>query len=336
MGPPSNRGKAWLGKTSLHFGGEFATKGLHAGANIRQNPLFLGQFMSLTPSFFKTPSYALGAFWAVLTCLMSAGNDVFMVLAGDRLDPTQVAFCRCLLNVVWVLPFMFYAGVDSFKTSNPSLHVWRAIVGVAAIASAAYSVKLLNLADVTTLFFTQPLFFLPLAVIFLKEHVHFKRWLAVGIGFLGILIMVRPDAETFKLAALIPIMGAILFAILDILAKKMVARENYMGMLFYFGLGTAAAGLIPAIWVWQWPTAMEWFWLLCLGAGGNLIQLFLFQAFSATSASSLAPFRYVELLFSTTFGYVLFGQTLALKTLWGALFIIAATLYNTYAQKTQK
>lgn len=276
------------------------------------------------------PGYPQGATWACLTAFVSILNDVITRQVGTRLDGLEIGFFRFFFSMITVLPFMLYQGLNSFKTSNPKLHIWRAVFGVAAIALYIYAVLLMPLTEVTTFSFTQPLFLLPLAAIFLKERVSKSRWIATSVGFIGILIVINPGEASFNYLGLIPMGSAFLFACLDALAKKMVSTESTTTLLFYFALGTTIAGLVPALYVWKNPTLEELAWLLCLGAGANLIQVCLFKAFSATDASSLAPFRYVELIFAALFGFFLFNEIPKMQTMAGAAVIIFSTLYLTY------
>tara|TARA_R110002050_G_scaffold11068_2_gene37684 strand:- start:6525 stop:7418 length:894 start_codon:yes stop_codon:yes gene_type:complete len=280
--------------------------------------------------------FAQGAFWSILTCFVSVSNDVIVKLVGTRLDGMEISFFRFLFSMLTVLPFMITKGWSSFKTVNPSMHWWRAIVGVAAIALFTYGLIFVPLAEVTVFSFTQPLFFMPLAILFLREKVSPGRWIAVILGFAGILVMIDPGSPSFNIYVFLPMGAALLFAVLDLMAKKMVSNESTLTMLFYFALGTTIAGLIPALMVWQTPNLRELLWLFALGAGANLIQVCLFKAFSATEASSLAPFRYVELVFSVFFGFMLFSESVKMKTLLGAAIIIGSTLYMSYFEVRKK
>jgi S-adenosylmethionine uptake transporter len=186
------------------------------------------------------------------------------------------------------------------------------------------------LSDNTIIMSSQPFFFLPMAVIFLREKVDLSRWIAILIGFIGLLIMFQPGAEALRLVAIVPIAAAILFAMSDVMAKKMVTTENTHTMLFYFAVGTTLITLVPAILVWQTPSLYQLGMLALLGIGGNLIQVCMIRAFSATEASALSPFRYVEFVFAALFGFVFFMEIPTMVTLAGASFIIAGTAYISY------
>lgn len=294
---------------------------------LLKNP-FLGWFM-------KT-GYLQGAFWATMICLVSVFNDVLMRFLGQRLHVAEIVFFRFLFSMVTVIPLMMSRGLTLFKTDYPHFHIFRAILGVGAFVACCYAVNVMPLSENTTIMFSQPLFFLPLAVLFLREKVDMPRWIATIFGFAGLLIIIQPGAETFQLVTLVPMAAALQFALLDVLAKKMVVTENTYSMLFYFAFGTTILAFIPALLYWQTPTLLELGWLILLGIGANLIQVCVIRAFSATDASALMPFRYVEFIFSALFGFLLFGEIPMSFILEGAAVIIAATFFISYYEARKK
>jgi S-adenosylmethionine uptake transporter len=294
------------------------------------------QSMPLKPvNWFMRKGYPQGAFWAVMITLVSVTNDILMRFLGAGLDIIQISFFRFFFGMLAVIPLMLSHGSALFKTSRPWMHFWRAILGVGAIGGACWSVNLMPLSDNTIIMSSQPFFFLPLAVVFLKEKVDMSRWVAILIGFIGLIIMFQPGAEALRIVALVPIAAAVLFAMSDVMAKKMVVTENTHTMLFYFAVGTTLITLVPAILVWQTPSWYQLGMLALLGIGGNLIQVCMIRAFSATDASALSPFRYVEFIFSALFGFLFFMEVPTLVTVTGAAFIIAGTAYISYYE-TQK
>lgn len=287
--------------------------------------------------------YLQGVTWAILTALVSVGNDIITKFIGTRLDGLEVSFFRFFFSMLTVLPFMLRQGRASFKTVSPMNHWLRAIFGVGAIALYIYAIITLPLAKVIVFSFTQPIFFMPLALLFLREHVTPNRWIAAVVGFCGILVMINPGDDPFNFLVLIPMGAAFLFASLDLLAKKMVAKESTLTLLFYFALGTTIAGgvalgfcVLHGSVIWHTPTLQEISLLFCLGAGANLIQVCLFKAFSATEASSLVPFRYTELVFAVLFGFWFFQEIPTVQTWLGAAIIIGSTLYMSYAEMRKR
>ncbi len=282
--------------------------------------------------WFVSRGYAQGVFWAIMICVVSVTNDLLMNFLGNRLHVIEISFFRFFFSMVSVVPLMLSRGTQLFKTNQPMMHVWRAIIGACALSLCCYSVNIMPLAENTTIMFAEPLFFLILAFFILREKVNSSRWIATCIGFLGLLVILQPGTEAFQLIAFIPMAAAILFAFLNIMAKTMIRDEHSYTLLFYFGLGTTLFALGPVFFFWQTPTFFELFLLGLLGIGGNLIQVCLFRAFSATDASALAPFRYVEFIVSATLGYLILGQVPTMTILLGAVLIIAGTFYITVVE----
>lgn len=318
-------------------------------------------------TWLNSRGYLQGVLWALMVCFISSLNDVFIRLAGDRLDSLQVAFLRFLFSVLTLIPVMLYKNPTTFRTTRLGFHSVRSILLYGAVACWCTGVTLVPLTIVSTLAMTVPLFVLPMAFVFLKEKVGWQRILATLTGFVGILITIQELGDTFigfslaqldfsnlstitssfkstfahiNFGALWLLAAAIMFAASDILNKKVVSKEHDMTIMFYIGLGTTLIGFIPAMWVWAAPTITEIFYLLCLGAGANLILYCLLKAFAATEISALQPYRYVELVFAGLFGYLLFSEVPGLMTLVGAALIIPSTLtiayYETKVMKKAK
>ncbi len=301
--------------------------------------------IKLIQSFFSMPflkwfiskGYYQGVFWSVMISVFSVTNDVLMRFLGERLHVIEISFFRFLFSMLSVLPFMLNRGLSPFKTTQPKMHALRAIVGAIALGLCCYSVNIMPLSENTTIMFTEPLFFLPLAFLLLKEKVDASRWIATMVGFIGLLIILRPGSQTFHVVAFVPITSAILFAFSNVMVKKMT-NECTFTMLFYFGVGTTLFTLIPLLFFWEIPTLRELGLLIMLGIGGNMIQVCLFRAYSSTDASALAPFRYTEFVVSAIFGYLFFTQIPTIWVLSGALIISTSTLYITIIEtrKEQK
>ncbi len=262
----------------------------------------------------------------------SALNDVLMRLGGERLPDFQVVFMRFAFTLITLVPFVLRQHKD-INTNQFGLHASRALICTAAIICSYFSVKHLPLSVVTTLFFIQPLFFLPLAKVVLAEHIGSARVLATVIGFVGVFITgFNPDTQTwaFNPYMLYPLSGALLYATVDVITKRMVNQEeSTLAMLFYFALVSTVATAAFALPWWQAPTLNEWLTMAVLGVSANLIQVGLLKAFAATEASLLSPFKYTEIIFSATFGVVFFAEWPTLYVLLGALFITLSNYYVT-------
>lgn len=285
-------------------------------------------------SWVNKKGYAQGVFWAVLVCLVSSLNDVFIRNVG-RLDGMQIAFMRFAISSLFLVPVMFIFNKSSFKTNRFGFHMVRAIFIYAAIVCWCMGVGVFStpLSIASTLAQTTALFVLPMAFIFLKERVSWQCSIATIAGFIGIAITVQPDSDMFSMSlfkdlnvgALLLVGAAVLFAASDIFNKIMVDNESTLTMMFYIAAGAALIGLYPAIQVWKELTLMEWGSIVALGIGANLILYCLLKAFAATKISNLMPYRYLELFFAGGFGYALFNEMPTTNIIIGSFIIVIST-----------
>ena len=288
-------------------------------------------------SWFNSKGFLQGIFWMVIACIISNTNDILTKCVGSHLPGIEVAFFRFFFSTLVLLPFMVARGKNAFVTRYPGVQFIRSLLLVLAIAPWCYGVAALPLTLATTLAFTVPFFVLPLAKIFLKEHVGWQRWFATLFGFIGIIVALHPTGDTFNPMALMLVASTIMFATLDIINKKLLTEdETLLSMLFYSALGTAVLGFIPALLTWETPTFQELSFLLLLGGGGSLILFCLLKAFAATEVSALAPFKYFELILSGIFGFIIFQEFPTVSTLFGAAIIVPSTLYIAFYETRQQ
>jgi len=274
--------------------------------------------MEMPKSWFSQKGYLQGVFWITLVALTSNLNDILMRIAGGRLPSMEITFFRYFFAVLTLLPLMIRHRSFAFQTQRPLLHIVRSVLLFAAIACWSKGLTMVPLAIVSTIALTIPLFVLPMAAIFLKETVGWQRALATLVGFTGIFVVVLSDQSSgaslmtqlfsAEHGSIYLLCAAVCFALSDILNKKYVSKEPHLSMLFYIALGTACIGFYPAWNVWVAPTMQEILYLVCLGAGGNMILYFILKAFSAADVSALAPYRYTELFFALIFGYAFFHE----------------------------
>jgi S-adenosylmethionine uptake transporter len=193
---------------------------------------------------------------------------------------------------------------------------------------------MMPIAENATLLFSDTFFTLILARIFLGERARSQSWIAIVVGLVGVIVMFRPSSENLNIAAIIPIVASLIFAIMNIMIKRMVnTSEHTLTMLFYFGLYTTILSGIFVPFYWATPNLLEVILLFLLGCGANLIQTFVFLAFRATDASNVSPLRYTELLFSAILGFVIFGQTPEVEMIIGATLIIIGAAISSSGTK---
>ena len=277
--------------------------------------------------FAKLSPNLQGALWLLLSCLGFSVMATFVKFAAREVSPFEITFFRCFFGLLVLLPVIAWHGVGSLRTKHFGMHAWRGILGATAMGCAYFGLSKMPLAAYNALSFSKPLFAVLLAVLVLQEEVRWRRWAATFVGFLGVLVMMRPGTDAFDPNGLFALGDALSIAILITVLKKLPAYERPMAMLFYFGLVSSPIALALAIPHWTWPSAETWLLLAAIGTTGALSQYWWIMAFRAGEASAVAPFDYSRLLFSAVFGLAFFAEVPDAWTLAGAALIVASTIY---------
>ncbi len=244
---------------------------------------------------------------------------------SQRLDFWQVVFLRSALLTIFILPAALARG--GVATKRPAAHFGRSALGLAGFMCMFYAIAHAPLADVTALTFTKQLFMVPLAIVLLGEAVGWRRWGAVVVGFLGVLIMVRPGDATFDWALLAALGNGFLTAWVAIVLKQLSRTERPETIVFYFGFYSALLMAVPAMLNWSWPGGWDWGVLVVAALCGTVGQSFTVRGWAAGDASVMAPMGYVYLIHVALLGFFVFGEIPTVWTFLGSAVIIAATLY---------
>lgn len=274
-----------------------------------------------------------GAFWMIAASLGFTLNSALVKAltigpaGAEGLDVFQIAFARALFSFALLLPFLLRAGRGCLATRHPVKHGIRAVAGAVAMVCSFYAVGRLHLADFTALSFTQPLFVTLLAVALLGEVVRWRRWVATAVGFLGVLVMVRPGTSTFDPAALVALASVAGIALAVCLVKRLPVGESHVTMLAYFCLVSLAITVVPAVIWWTPPSATQWLLLAGVGGLGVASQAMIIRAYRSGEASFVAPFDYLKLILAGLIGFAVFDEVPGMWTFAGAAVIVGATLY---------
>lgn len=257
-----------------------------------------------------------------------SGLDVFVKLLTQDYSVAQVIFLRSLLSLpIIVMLVPFEGGFKALKTKRPMLHASRGIVMIATAFCFFYSFQQLPLADAYALIFASPLVLTLLAIPLLGETVGRHRIFAVLFGFAGVLIAVRPGFGAVELATYVAMLGAVLYALVLIFVRQMSRTESSIAITFYGTVMITALAALFMPWYWTAPDGNAWLMFLATGIVGGLGQYCLTSAFRFTSASVLAPYEYLSLIWGVTFGYFIFSDVPGIHTIAGSLVIVACGLY---------
>lgn len=284
--------------------------------------------MGLRTRFAGLDANLQGAAWMVVAATVFSINGVLVKeLAFSGMSFWQIAFARAFFALLPLMPFLWRNGVAALRTDYPLTHLGRAICGAGAMTAGFYALTELPLALVTALGFTAPLFTIVLSAAILHETVRWRRWSATLIGFLGMLVMVRPGGVVFEPAMLAAIGMALGIACSVILVKRFPRGESQTAMLTWFCLASILTSAGPAIHLWQAPTLEQWLLLIGVGLVGVAAQAMIVQAYRTGEASFVASFDYSRLIGAGILGYLFFAEVPDLYTLLGAAIIVGSSIY---------
>lgn len=270
----------------------------------------------------------------VLATFIFAVQDVITKTLTMELPVSQIVFVRFTAFAIMAL-FIAHRNVGlkaAFASSVPVLQVSRCLLMCAEIALFAYALRFLGVGEIHALFACFPLFVAALSVPLLREAVGWRRWLAVVTGFIGTLIIVRPGTDIFDPYSLLPLFGAFLYALYNLLTRRVSKHDSYATSLVYFGVVGAIASGLFAIGQWQEisDTAASQLAILCVTS--IIGHTMLIKALQLTEAVVLQPFQYLILPWAIGLGYFIFDESLDIYTLVGAAIVVSSGVFVAYRE----
>ncbi|GAB4185817.1 MAG: DMT family transporter [Thalassobaculales bacterium] len=263
-------------------------------------------------------------------------TDAMAKLLTEAMSPLQVTWSRYLVFVAILAPAIWNrARAGTMLGGNMRLQVLRALVLFGSTSFAIFGFAALPLADAVTLTMSAPLMVTALSIPFLGEKVGWRRWLAVLIGFIGVLVVTRPLGGGFRPEAFLMLAGAFCWSLAIIITRKLGAAEDVwrtMGWSSGIGLVMSTGASIP---VWVWPTPADWLLILANGASNFLAQFLVIRALQLAAASLLAPVTFTNILWSSIVGFAVFGTLPDEWTLAGGAIIVSAGLYVWHRERQQ-
>ena len=257
-------------------------------------------------------------------------------LAGKHLPVTQILFVRQLGMTIMLAPVLIKTFPGSLKTGRLDLQCARILLALIAMLCGFTAVINMQLADATAIAFAKSFFVTIFAVLILKETVGLYRWSAVAVGFIGVLIMVRPGTEGFNVYGLLAIMSAASAGLVMVIIRLLSRSDPPSTILAYQAIGVGLIMAIPAIIQWITPTAEQWALLAAIAFVSYFAQKANIYAFSYGEASLLASLDYVRLIYATLFGWLLFTELPSVSTWVGAAIIILASIFTVHRESRHK
>lgn len=251
---------------------------------------------------------------------------VVIRLASDSLPTFEIAFFRNVFGLLALLPVLLQGGA-SLRTRQLPRYLLRSAIGIGSMLAGFWAIGHLPLSQAISLSYSTPLFVTIAAVIWLGEHVRKRRWAAVIVGFIGVLVIVQPWSSAFSAGSLIAVLAAVLSAIVAIQIKQLSQVDAADTIVFYTYVFWVPLSLVPALFVWQWPQGITWLWLVGIGVFGTGGQLLWTRALRLGEVSALTPISFMQLPVVAVAGYFLFDEKISRWTALGAGIIFAANAY---------
>ncbi len=266
----------------------------------------------------------------LLTCsaLLFSLMGVCIRYASHSVDNASIVFFRNVVGLVMFLPLLLKQGRSFVQTQCLWMHTWRAVAGLAAMYGFFYAIAHLKLSNAMVFTYSSPIFIPLVAWLFLKERITRAMWLAALIGFMGVVLVAKPDQGMLNGLSVIGIGASFLAAMAFVTVRALTHTEPPERIVFYFCLIGSAISIIPMFWLWRSYTLSEWGFLITAGILANISQIFMSNAYRLAPAGQIGPVNYSAIIFAGIWGYLFWGELPDKYSICGFMIILLAILLS--------
>jgi drug/metabolite transporter (DMT)-like permease len=280
----------------------------------------------------------LGILYMVATTLVFGVQDVLSRHLAESYNVLMVVMIRFWFFAAFVVALAArQAGglKAAAATRKPGIQVLRGLLLPAEICVMVLAFTLIGLVETHAVFTTYPLLVAALSGPILGEKVGWRRWTAIGIGFVGVLIILQPGAGVFTPFALVPLLASFMFAIYALLTRAVARHDRPATSFFWSGTVGAAAMTVVGIWFWEPMSPRDWGLMAALCVTGALGHWLLIRAYDVAEASAVQPFAFLQLLWVAILGMAIFGEKIASNVALGAMIVVAASLFTLWRERVR-
>lgn len=289
-------------------------------------PRFIQRHISASPTLAAVVIMLIGM-------LLFTANDAIGKWLTGSYSVGQLVFVRSVAALIILAPFAWRAGAKQiFAIERPGTFFMRVVLTVVDSFAFYYAVSFLPLADVMTYWLAAPIYVAAFAPLLLGEHVGWRRWAAIGFGFLGVMVALEPSTAMFTPAAIISLGGSLAFGFVLLSARSLRSTPG-IAMIFWQTLGGALCGLATVPFAWTTPPLAHWPTLVALGLLAMLAHVAVNWAFKLADAATVAPLQYTQLFWAIVFGWLVFGDFPDIAKLIGAAMIIGSGLFIFFRER---
>ena len=281
-----------------------------------------------------TQSNFKAAFWmgCALACML------LMTVAGREttrdLDVFQVMEMRSIIGLLMLYPLIHRAGgLAAMRTTRPLQHIGRNIVHYIGQFAWLFALTLIPLAQLISIEFTAPIWTALLAVAFLGEKMNMQKTLAILLGLIGVVIIVRPGVGAFDIGQLVVLGAAFAFAVSFTMVKSLTRTESVVAIIFWMLVIQSVIGFVPALYVWQWPSAHAWLWIVVIAFAGSYAHYCMARAMVHADATVVMPMDFLRVPATAALGFFIYAESIDMLTVFGALLILAGNGLNLFGRR---
>jgi drug/metabolite transporter (DMT)-like permease len=276
-----------------------------------------------------------GALFVLGSSLTFAVLGAIVKIVSSSLTNEMVVFFRNLCALLFILPWVGYSQpLEGIKTAYFRLHLLRSVSGLGAMYCFFYAIAHLQLSEAFLLAATAPLFIPLIAYIWIREPVTQKLRGAIFVGFVGIVLILKPGIGVFQPVAIVGLAAGAFAALAMVSIRRMSASEPTIRIVFYFTVLGTLISAVPLVWSWQLPEPKIWWFLILIGLLAAVGQFLLTKGYGLAPAAQVGPFTYTNVVFATLFGWLFWEESLDAFTWIGAFLICIAGIIATYRTKT--
>lgn len=260
--------------------------------------------------------------------------DASVKWLGAYYPTAQIMFFRCAVALIPVVVIIaMRGGLGVLKTQQKGLHLLRSVLGVSSMGLAFYAFSLMPLAEAISILHTAPIFMTALSVLLLREKVGIRRWSAVIIGFIGMLIVIRPGSAMFASGALYMLIAALLIACTTTIIRHLSARDDPVCITFYFTLTGVAVSLVAmSIQGWVNPSLHDLALLTLVGLFGGMAQYLMTLSYRHVAIGIVSPLKYLSIVFGGSIAYMVWAEIPDLQSMIGITVIVVSGLYTLHRE----
>jgi drug/metabolite transporter (DMT)-like permease len=273
---------------------------------------------------------------AISATLFGSFMGAGVKLLSDDLHPIIICFYRCLMGLIIITPFVARNNFRALQTDNMRLQIFRALINIISMICWFSAIGMMHFEKATALGFTTPLFTTVLAVLILGEVIRFHRTAALLLGFIGILIIIRPGYVPFEFGTILMLIASFSFSFVLIFVKKLSATDSSLTIIFYHLLYMTPVFFILSLFYWQTITLDQIIIFSLMGASGLLSHWCLAQAFKMSDTTFVMPLQFTKLIWASLIGLFIFAEQPDIWTWIGGIIIFISVVYITYREAFKK